>query len=120
ELWKKRNPGKTKDGYGLIPDDILIEYSLKDCDGVMRSYPHILRRLAQEHGGSGLIYYQQIFNPFVTNIFTSFVLYGLPIDRQRIAQLRELYQYMRGELHKEFLSHIDTEAERLIEDKLES
>lgn len=119
EMWKKRNPGKTKDGYGLIPDEVLIEYALKDCDGVMRSYPHIMRRLVQEHGGSGFIYYQQIFNPFVTNIFTSFVLYGLPIDRQRIDHLRELYHYMEEQLHTEFLSLIATEAEQLLATRLD-
>lgn len=99
------NRGKEGDGvrYCLSVDEaenfltpIGFVSNCSDTDGVMRSYPHILRRLAQEHGGSGLIYYQQIFNPFVTNIFTSFVLYGLPVDMKRIDHLRDLYQYMRG------------------------
>jgi len=95
-LWKKKNSKLCQDGYGLIPDDIMIPYGCSDVDVPMRAYPQIIIKLLQDYGnGSSYRYYHNIFNPFVSDVFTSFSYMGLPIDQDRIDLLRDLYQYAR-------------------------
>ena len=118
--WCKKNSAKVKDGYGLVPDHILIRYAMCDVDIVMRSYPHIIRQLEQDYGGRAYEYYRNIFNPFVTNVFTSFTLYGLPVNRQRVDHLRDLYQWARREMLEEFRVLMVDESEKLLLRKLMS
>jgi len=112
--WCKANAKLVKDGYGFIPDKIMIPYALADTDGVMRTYPQILRRLLNQHWGEGFRYYNQIFNPFVTDVYTFFGKEGLPIDMERMNDLRDLYHYIRVQLDKEFRSRVITESETLL------
>ncbi len=116
--WCKKNGKLVEDGYGLIPDSILIPYSQKDVDGPMRAYPYIEKRLKNEYQGEAWRYYSTLFNAFVTDIFTSFALDGLPVNIERANQLRDLYQYVRRELHREFGDRIVDEAERLLRARL--
>jgi DNA polymerase I-like protein with 3'-5' exonuclease and polymerase domains len=114
-LWKKKNGPLCKGGYGYIPDEILIPYGCADTDVVMQAYPHIERLLKQDHeDGRSHEYYHNIFNPFVTDIFTSFCINGLPIDMDRINLLRDLYHYARTELYVEFLRRVARESEQLL------
>lgn len=110
-LWTKQNSKLVQDGYGFVPDEILIPYACRDVDAVMRAYPAILKRLASQ----GLIdYYFRIFNPFVTNVFTNFAIQGLPINEAQLTELRELYHYVRDELEIEFRRDVRNEADSLL------
>lgn len=112
-VWKKKNSDKCKDGYGYIPDDILIPYALADVITVIRAYPQIWKQMERQN----LIdYYQDILNPFVTDVFTFFGLQGLPIDRQKIDDMRELYNWARGELEKDLRSMVADESVKLMAD----
>ena len=112
-VWKKKNSDKCKDGYGYIPDDILIPYALADVITVIRAYPQIWKQMERQN----LIdYYQDILNPFVTDVFTFFGLQGLPIDRQKIDDMRELYNWAKGELEKDFKALMSDESVKLMAD----
>lgn len=114
-LWKKKNVKLCKGGYGLIPDSIMYDYAMGDVDVVMRAYPHLIRMLKQDYGkGASYRYYRDILNPFVTDVFTSFCLWGLPVDMDRINGLRDLYQYARQELQIELRKTIVNVAEQML------
>ena len=110
-LWCKKNSKLVQDGYGLIPDEIIIPYACRDVDVVMRSYPRILRGLTIQGLNE---YYFGIFNPFVTDVFTNFALQGLPINEKQLTQLRDLYHYVRDELDAEFRAQVKTEADNMM------
>lgn len=94
-MWKKKHKDLCDGGYGYIPDDILIPYALADVIAVIRAYPQIWKQMEKQN----LVkYYQDILNPFVTDVFTFFGLKGLPIDRAKIDEMRELYNWAKREL----------------------
>ncbi len=95
-LWKKSNKQRFDAGYAYIPDDILIPYACKDVDTVMRAAPCLLQDL---HRQNLTEYYFTIFNPFVTDVFTCFAITGLPMDVERMDELRDLYTYCRDRLN---------------------
>jgi uracil-DNA glycosylase family 4 len=116
-VWSKKNPDKVRDGYGLIPDEILIPYALRDVDVVIRSYKQILTQLMQQ---GTYDYYCKVFQPMTVNVFTNFVLNGLPMNVQRLDDLRELYHYCRGEMDKDFRMLIVQEAHEEVRQLFES
>lgn len=109
--WRKQNPDKRGDGYGQVPDKILIEYAVKDVLTVYRAWKPISKWLERQEL---TVYYDEILNPFVTNVFTFFGLKGLPIDRLKMDKMRVLYQWAKRELEKDFKSMIAKEAEELL------
>jgi len=115
-LWKKANPIPEGDGYASIPDDILIPYALKDVDTVIRAYPQILCALMED---GVMKYYKDVFNPFVTDVFTSFALLGLPIDRAQMDELRDLYNFCRERLYVKIQDELHQEAIILLNDKIQ-
>lgn len=106
-LWCKKNSDKVKDGYGLIPDSILIPYALRDVDVVVRSYKHIIAGLVRE---DTYRYYINTFQPLTADVFTNFVINGLPVNKKRLDDLRELYHYCRDEMNEDFRKSIVEEA----------
>lgn len=114
--WKKANPHKADDGYGLIPDEILIPYALKDVDTVMHSYEPLTAWMEKQ----GLTkYYNEICNPFAVDVFTYWCLKGIPVDKGKLDEMRDLYNWAKGEMDKDFRSAIVVEAKELLRDKLE-
>lgn len=114
-LWKKDNKLEDGDGYALVPDNILIPYALKDVDTVIRSYPQILDALIKDDLAP---YYFSVFNPFVTDVFTNFSLLGLPVDRELMDELRDLYSFCRDTLTESLREEMHTEAFNLLRDKV--
>lgn len=106
-LWKKSHKMDPEEGYGRIPDEILIPYACRDVDVVIRAYSYIMRRLIMEDTWN---YYNDILHPLVTDVFTEFALQGLPMDVKQMDDLRRLYSYARDELEKELLTMIVKEA----------
>lgn len=115
-IWyRKTHPDRRGNGYGMVPDEIIIPYGCKDVDTVMRAYPIIndwLNRQGLTH------YYNKILNPFVTNVFTSFCIMGIPMDRQKMDEMRELYNWAKEELQKDFQKSVAEEAEKFLMTKL--
>lgn len=95
-IWKKSNKQRFDAGYAYIPDEILIPYACKDVDTVMRAAPCLLQDLNRQKLTN---YYFSIFNPFVTDVFTCFAITGLPMDIERMDELRDLYTYCRDRLN---------------------
>jgi len=111
-IWVKNNKAKMVDGgYGAIPDQILIPYALADVDVVFRAWPAITRNLEAQ----GLMsYYKDIFHPFVTDVFVSFALVGLPMDVPMMDELRVLYSFARNHMATLLQEDIRKEAESLV------
>ncbi len=111
-LWKKDNKKRCENGYGFIPDDIIITYACKDVLAVMRAVPVIRKLLEAQRLWD---YYVQTFNPFVTDVFFTFAQTGLPMDVPLMDELRELFNYCRGQLDTEFrLKVVQDAKERLV------
>lgn len=104
-MWKRNKENKPlcEDGYGYIPDDILIPYALADVDCVYRSAPIIMADMRRQGVWE---YYQQTFGPFTSDVFTWFVLVGLPMDIPLMDDLRDLFQYVTVEFEKEFQNDV--------------
>ena len=109
--WRKQNPDKRGDGYGQVPDKILISYAVKDVLTVYRAWKPISTWLERQQLTT---YYNEILNPFVTDVFTFFGLKGLPIDKAKMDKMRVMYQWAKRELEKDFKSMIAEEAHMLL------
>lgn len=113
--YRKKNPDRRGEGYELIPDEILIPYGAKDVLTVYRAWPVISGWLEKQNLTK---YYNEILNPFVTDVFIFFCLKGLPIDRAKIDDMREFYHWVREEATKDLLVAITNEAGDLLYNKL--
>ncbi len=112
-LWKKTAKMGPLDGYGYVPDDIMIPYAMKDVDAVIRAVPFIVKELEEQNLTD---YYFNYFNKFVTDVFVHFTTTGLKIDRGILEDLRELYGFAKIALEKKFITCIAEEAELLLEE----
>lgn len=111
-LWVKQNKALMVDGgYGAIPDEILIPYACKDVDTVFRAWPFIYRSLQIQ---DLVDYYNDIFHPFVTDVFVSFALVGLPMDVQTMDELRVLYTFARDKMEAVLREEIHAEAKNFV------
>ena len=113
--WKKAHSDLCKEGYGYIPDKILIPYGWKDVLTVFRSWGILEKKLKDQ---DLMKYYTEIFNPNVTDVFTSYSLLGLPIDREKIDEMRELYNWCKRELQIDFQRVMTEEADRILEERI--
>lgn len=112
-VWKKENRVQEDEGYARIPDDIIIPYACRDVDAVMRIYPQQLTRMVAQ-GPQLLLYFTDLFLPFVTDIFASFTLVGLPMDMTRLDALREVFLIARDKLNVRFQKKIEEESRHLL------
>jgi len=113
ERWKSENKKMVDDdkGYSLIPDSIIIPYSLRDVDAPLRAAPQIIKRLVLDGTWD---YYANYQHHLVTDIFTLFALQGLPIKKAKIDTLRELYTYCRTLLEAKFKNEVQEEGRALL------
>ena len=111
-LWVRKNKGKMVDGgYGAIPDELIIPYAIKDVDVVFRVWPILIHNLKAQ----GLMeYYANIFHPFVTDVFISFALEGLPFDVPLLDELRELYTFSRDRMEILLRIAVHSEAKHIL------
>jgi len=115
--WKANNKSKVTDvlGYLLVPDDILIPYSLRDVTVPMEAFPAIVKGLKTDNV---LEFYTNFVNPLVGNIFTEFTLKGLPVNVDKMDGLRHVYSYARTLLEKDLVEKLVVEAEQLLLNEL--
>lgn len=113
--WKRNNKALCIDGYGYIPDDILIPYAIRDVIAPFRAWPQIMSVVEAQ----GLKeYHDNIMIPFVTDIFTTFTVTGLPADLTMLEDLRELFQFTRRHLEVTFTADMRDRARTLVFNKL--
>ena len=106
-MWKKANKALCENGYGYIPDKIIIPYACKDVLSVYRAVPFIRKLLEAQRLWD---YYRDTFNPFVTDVFLTFAQTGLPMDVPLMDELRELFNWSQRELNTEFKIKITQDA----------
>lgn len=109
--WRKKNADKRGNGYGQVPDKIMIPYAVKDVLTVYRAWKPISQWLERQQLTK---YYNEILNPFVTDVFTFFGLKGLPIDRAKMDVMRDMYQWAKRELESNLHSVMSAEADHLL------
>lgn len=107
EMWKKDHKQEVEDGYGRVPDEILILYGCKDVDVPLRALPYIELDLQQQ---GMLEYYRTIMNPFVSDVFTQFAITGLPMNVPLMDEMRLLYSYAYSEMEAALRRSLYTEA----------
>jgi uracil-DNA glycosylase family 4 len=105
--WKRENKELVKGGYGYIPSRILHPYGIFDVITPIRAYPLIKRQLEAQRLWD---YYRDIFNPFVTDVFTEFAMTGLPMDIPLMDDLRRLFTWTTARLNVKLQERIATEA----------
>lgn len=115
-IWRKTHPQKPEDGFGLIPDELMIPYAIADVDAVIRAVPFIVKELEQQQLTD---YYFNYFNKFVTDVFTHFTTTGLKMCTNTLEDLRILYGFCKDKLEKKFIECIVVEAEDMMRTTLE-
>lgn len=114
-LWKKDNKKLCEDGYGFIPSSILYPYAINDVIAPFRAYPIILKQLEYQQL---LHYHNTILLPFVSDVFSDFVVTGLPMDVSMMDDLRELFHFSKGVLEVEFRKTMIVRAASLLRNNL--
>lgn len=114
-IWKRANKPKWSNGYGQVPSEILLPYSALDVITPMRAYGQIRHQLEVQMLWT---YYQKILNPFVTTVFHEFHMIGLPMDMQRLSDMRELYHFVRDRLDVKFKERVHQEAQMTLMERL--
>lgn len=106
-LWKKLNRPDKDDGYATIPDEILEPYSILDVLVPFAAMPYLKQRLQTDNLER---YYYELFQPFVTNVFTSFAITGLPMDVPKMDELRRMFHFAEAALMEKFRKTISDES----------
>lgn len=114
-MWKRENKELCKGGYGFIPSKIIHPYGAADVITPYRAYPMIKRQLEAQRLWN---YYRDIFNPFVTDVFTEFTMTGLPMDVDTMDDLRDLFTFTKDRLNKKLKQRIAKEATQKLKRKL--
>ena len=110
-LWKKKNKLASEDGYGLIPDEIVIPYGCRDVDATLRVFPILAKKLMQEKLWT---YYNTLILPFVSDGFYELMSTGIPIDRDYLDEMRHTYTHHGGVLQQEFRNAVKREADMFL------
>lgn len=115
KLWKKENHTlfNESDGYGKIPDRLLIPYACKDVDVTWRVHPILLNQLIAQ-GPKLLQYWLQIARGFTSDCYISKMLTGLPIDQAYADKLREVYHSNLVFLQDDFKRQVIIEADETL------
>lgn len=101
-IWKKVNKLGKDEGYGTIPDDILIPYACADCDTCIRCWQQIVRDLMSQNLWD---YYCRVVHPFAVDVFSHFTINGLTMDRERMDQAARPLLAGQGAAGAQFAQH---------------
>lgn len=108
-LWKKAHKFDEDDneGYGRVPDSILIPYALRDVDSTVRITTPLMLRLIEADMQD---YYRNFLLPFVTDGFFEMMDCGLPINMQLLDEMRDTFTRNRDWLLVDFRKELFSEA----------
>lgn len=107
-MWKRTAKMKEDDGYGKVPDSIIIPYALKDVDVVWRCYEPVMQDLERQ----GLVsYYQQFVLPFVTDTFHTFITTGLHVNMELFDLTRKFFNWAYRALLEDFRIMLTQQAD---------
>jgi hypothetical protein len=110
-MWKRENKMKSDDGYGKIPDSILIPYACIDVDVVWQCYKPVMQELEAQ----GLVdYFQGIVMPFVSDTFHTFVTNGLAVDPFLFDLTRKFFNWAYRALLEDFRNMMTEQADELV------
>lgn len=112
-LWKKKSKFDEEDneGYGLVPDGIIIPYACRDVDATLRIYPILMRQLVLNKLST---YYFNYALPFVTDGFYELMSTGIPIDREYLDEMRTVFTRNGDMLLTEFRKDLRKEADMFL------
>lgn len=117
-LWKRKtkfDEDQENEGYGKVPDSILIPYANNDVDATLRVFPILTKKLLQQ---GQLGYYRNRLLPFVSDGFVEMSETGFPMHRSNMDQMREVFTRNQGVLTQDFREAVDAEASRLLGEEL--
>ncbi len=113
-MWKKKSQDFDEDqGYGQVPDKILIPYALRDVDVTLRAYPVLLHKLLAQ-GPALWSYFSEIMRPFTSDCYVQKMRTGLPVDIPYLDVLRDTFQFNRDWLRTAFKIEVKKEAATLL------
>ena len=101
EKWKKENPIGDKDGYGKVPDKILLLYGAQDADATFRIYEILRDELDLPVNAQFKRLFYNIIMP-TTEAVLEIEMTGLYVDTDRMKELVLKYENKRDEL----LNHV--------------
>ncbi len=111
-LWKKDNKKKDiESGYGLVPDDILIPYALRDADATFRAFPYLYRLIIE--GGLAEYFFSTLL-PFVTDGFFELMDTGVPMNRDYMEKMRHVFVRNQAILMGEFRAQVAMDAAKTL------
>jgi len=116
-IWKKENKKlmDEDEGYGKIPDRILVNYGCKDVDVLMRAIGPLTEDLERQNV---MGYYREFILPFVTDTFHTFTTVGLPVDRHLFDKTRQFFNWAYRALLQDFRVAMTTQADEKIAEYL--
>jgi DNA polymerase I-like protein with 3'-5' exonuclease and polymerase domains len=111
--WKKANgfDDKKEEGYGRVPDAILIPYACKDVDTTLRCRAPLQRELEKQQLTE---YYNSFVLPFVTDGFYELMDTGLPINVEFLTDMRSVFRRNRKILFDHFRGTLRLEADKAL------
>jgi len=111
--WKRANKAlmKADEGYGKIPDEIMIPYACLDTLTVLQAEKPIRDQLYFQELTE---YFDRTLLPFVTDIYHTFVTVGLPVDRNLFEQTRAFMNWAYRTLLANFKQGIVDQADELL------
>lgn len=113
-MWKREH-GLGDDGYGRIPDSILIPYACKDVDTVLRARAELEKELKQQDLED---YYYNVNLPFVTDGFVEMSMTGLPVNVEVLDEMRDTYAENYEKLRKDFVKELSKQASGILMTRL--
>jgi DNA polymerase I-like protein with 3'-5' exonuclease and polymerase domains len=113
QQWKKSHgfDDKVDEGYGNVPDGILIPYACKDVDTTFRCRVPLQRELEKQKLTE---YYNSFVLPFVTDGFYELMDTGLPLNVEFLTDMRSVFRRNRRILFDQFRRALTVEADKLL------
>lgn len=117
QIWKKEHPLSDTEGYGRVPDDILIPYAACDVISVFRMRDDLEAEIKAQ-GPKLWFYYKTKFLPFVTEGFAYFTITGIPVHRHKMEEMRDVYAWAYKWQEREFLKALIEDSWVSLKEKL--
>lgn len=112
-MWKRENRAlmAQDEGYGRIPDPILVPYAMLDVLTVWRCYEPLMIEMKYQ----GLVgYYRNFIIPFVTDVFHTFITTGLPVDLPLFELTRKFFNWAYRALRADFQLMVVEQANEIV------